>query len=94
MLGNLNNGTNAGLSYVNGNNTLGNGNWNILARNSRLKYELIFDIAPKQGINESLSLALLKNMRLEHQSQKSLLASSEYYTNWYNMGLVEETESP
>lgn len=33
-------------------------------------------------------------MRLEHQSQKSLLASSEYYTNWYNMGLVEKTESP
>nr|DAD92580.1 MAG TPA: hypothetical protein [Siphoviridae sp. ctUse40] len=34
-LGNLNNGTNAGLSCVNANNTITNANWNILARNSR-----------------------------------------------------------
>lgn len=33
--GNLNNGsTNGGLSYLNGNNDLGNANWNILARKS------------------------------------------------------------
>ena len=31
--GNLNNGSgNGGLSYLNGNNDLGNTNWNILAR--------------------------------------------------------------
>ena len=35
-LGNLNNGTNAGLSCLNANNGITNGNWNILARNSRI----------------------------------------------------------
>ncbi len=30
--GNLNNGGNAGVPYVNGNNALTNANWNILAR--------------------------------------------------------------
>jgi len=33
-LGNLNNGGNAGLWYVNGNNRLGNENWNIGSRQS------------------------------------------------------------
>lgn len=33
-LGNLNNGANAGLWYVNGNNTLTNTNWNIGSRQS------------------------------------------------------------
>ena len=31
-LGNLNNGANAGLRYLNANNSLGNSNWNILGR--------------------------------------------------------------
>lgn len=30
-LGNLRNGGNAGLSYLNANNSLGNANWNILS---------------------------------------------------------------
>ena len=35
--GNLNNGSeNAGLSYLNGNNDLGNGRWNYLGRTSEL----------------------------------------------------------
>ena len=33
-LGNLNNGANAGLRYLNANNSLSNANWNILGRNS------------------------------------------------------------
>lgn len=33
-LGNLNNGGNDGLCYVNANNTLGNANWNIGSRTS------------------------------------------------------------
>jgi len=33
-LGNLNNGSNYGLRYLNANNSLGNTNWNILGRNS------------------------------------------------------------
>lgn len=32
--GNLNNGRNAGLRYVNANNELGNANWNIGSRQS------------------------------------------------------------
>ena len=33
-VGNLNNGANAGLGYVNGNNALSNANWNIASRQS------------------------------------------------------------
>lgn len=33
-LGNLNNGSNAGLWYVNGNNALSNARWNIGSRQS------------------------------------------------------------
>lgn len=32
IIGNLNNSANAGSAYLNVNNTLGNGNWNIVAR--------------------------------------------------------------
>lgn len=41
-VGNLNNGVgNAGLSCVNANNGLSNGNWNILARISEIKQIII-----------------------------------------------------
>lgn len=40
-LGNLSYGSNAGLLYCNGNNWLGNTNWNILARQSDLKNKII-----------------------------------------------------
>lgn len=32
LLGNLRNGSNSGLAYLNVNNGLGNANWNILTR--------------------------------------------------------------
>ena len=48
--GNLNNGANAGLSYLNGNNGLSNANWNYLARLSKELSLFIFAIVyPRCG---------------------------------------------
>lgn len=53
-MGNLNNGANAGLFYVNGNNGLGNGNWNIGSRlsgkGSLNLYPVPSTVHPQEGV--------------------------------------------
>ena len=63
--GNLNNGANAGLSYLNGNNALTNGNWNYLARLSKQlsKFILRLHILSAEKIES-------KSSRLVHRESR------------------------
>ena len=58
--GNLSNGANAGLRYVNANNALGTTNWNYLPRLTTKKIVLLHHAAPETargtGLGESLKL--------------------------------------